>query len=51
MKPLVSVIIPVYNVEKYLNQCIESVLTQKYSNLEVLLIDDGSTDKSAEICD
>lgn len=51
MEPLVSVIIPVYNVEKYLNQCIESVLTQKYSNLEVLLIDDGSTDMSAEICD
>ena len=51
MEPLVSVVIPVYNVEKYLNQCIESVLTQKYSNLEVLLIDDGSTDMSAEICD
>lgn len=48
---LISVIIPVYNVEKYLKECIESVLEQTYSNLEILLIDDGSTDKSLEICE
>ena len=43
---LVSVIVPVYNVEKYLNRCIESILGQSYKNFEVLLIDDGSTDSS-----
>ncbi len=50
-QPLVSVIIPVYNVEKYLNECVESVINQTYKNLEILLIDDGSTDNSGEICD
>lgn len=49
--PLVSVIIPVYNVEKYLDKCIKSVVGQKYSNLEIILVDDGSTDKSSVICD
>lgn len=49
--PLVSVIIPVYNTEKYLNQCINSVLAQTLSDIEVLLIDDGSTDGSGKICD
>ena len=51
MSLLVSVIIPVYNVEKYLNECVDSVINQIYSNLEIILIDDGSYDKSGEICD
>ena len=48
---MISVIIPVYNVEKYLKRCIESVLKQSYVDYEVLLIDDGSTDGSGRICD
>ena len=48
---LISVIIPVYNTEKYLEMCIESVLSQTYKNIEIILIDDGSNDKSPEICD
>ena len=48
---LVSVIVPIYNVEKYLNKCIESIINQTYKNLEIILIDDGSTDKSGKICD
>ena len=48
---MISVIIPVYNVEKYLEKCIESVLNQTYKDLEIILIDDKSTDKSGEICD
>ena len=48
---MVSIIIPVYNTAKYLPECIKSVLNQTYSNIEVLLIDDGSTDGSSEICD
>jgi glycosyltransferase involved in cell wall biosynthesis len=48
---LISVIVPIYNAEKYLRRCIDSILEQTYSNLEVLLIDDGATDKSGEICD
>lgn len=48
---LVSVIIPVYNVEKYLSQCVDSVINQTYKNLEILLINDGSTDDSGKICD
>ena len=48
---LVSIIIPVYNVEQYLNKCIESIINQTYPNIEVILIDDGSTDLSGKICD
>lgn len=48
---LVSIIIPVYNVEKYIDRCIVSVVNQTYENLEIILIDDGSTDMSAERCD
>ena len=51
MNQNISVIVPVYNVEKYLTQCVESILSQDHSNLEVILIDDGSTDRSGEICD
>ena len=49
--PLISVIIPVYNVEKYMHQCIDSVINQTYKKLEIILIDDGSTDKSGQICE
>lgn len=49
--PLISIIIPVYNVEHYLDKCLESVCGQTYTNLEIILVDDGSTDKSGEICD
>lgn len=48
---LVSVIVPVYNVEKYLDRCMKSILGQTYSNLEIILVDDGSIDKSSIICD
>lgn len=48
---LVTVIVPVYNVEKYLVRCVNSIISQTYKNLEILLVDDGSTDKSGEICD
>lgn len=48
---LISVIIPAYNVEKYLDRCIKSIVKQTYSNLEILIIDDGSTDSTGEIAD
>ena len=48
---LISIIVPVYNVEKYLPRCIDSILNQTYKNIEILLIDDGSTDSSEHICD
>ena len=51
MSKKVSVIIPVYNVENYLRRCVDSVLNQTYKNLEVILVDDGSTDSSGQICD
>lgn len=50
-KGLISVIIPVYNVEKYLRECVDSVLGQTYTKYEIILVDDGSTDASGKICD
>lgn len=51
MYDLISIIIPVYNVEEYLNQCLDSIINQSYNNLEIIIIDDGSTDNSSKICD
>lgn len=51
MQPLISVIIPVYNVELYLHKCVDSILCQKFKNIEVLLVDDGSSDRCPQICD
>lgn len=51
MNPTVSIIIPVYNAEKYLRRCIESILNQEYADFELILSDDGSTDGSGSICD
>ena len=51
MKPLLTVVIPVYNVEKYLKRCVESVIAQDWKKYEILLVDDGSTDHSPQICD
>ena len=50
MEPLISVIIPIYNVDKYLRRSVESVRTQTYQNLEIILINDGSTDQCGQIC-
>ena len=51
VQPLVSIIVPVYNAEQYLRYCIDSILGQSYTNLEVILVDDGATDSSPAICD
>lgn len=51
MDELISVIVPIYNTEKYLVECVESLRKQTYSNIEIILVDDGSTDASIEICD
>ena len=48
--PLVSILVPVYNVEKYIATCLDSLLAQSYPNIEIVLIDDGSPDRSIEIC-
>lgn len=50
-KPKISIIVPVYNTEKYLSKCINSIISQSFSDFELLLIDDGSNDKSGKICD
>jgi glycosyltransferase involved in cell wall biosynthesis len=50
-KPLISVIVPVYKVEQYLNECVDSVLAQTYDNIEVILVDDGSPDRCPQMCD
>ena len=50
-KPLISIIVPVYNTEKYLDKCVQSLVNQTFKNIEIFLIDDGSTDSSPQICD
>ena len=47
----ITVIVPVYNAEQYISKCIESILEQTYTNLQIILVDDGSTDGSGELCD
>lgn len=49
--PLISVIVPVYKVERYLNRCIHSIVNQTYKNLEIILVEDGSPDKCSDMCD
>ncbi len=51
LDPLVSIVIPVYNVEDYLEKCVNSVINQSYKNIEIILVDDGSSDNSGKICD
>ena len=51
MEPLVTVAIAAYNVEKYLNEAMEYILNQTYKNIEILLVDDGSTDNTPQMCD
>ena len=51
MNELISVVVPVYNVRQYIGKCIDSIINQTYKNLEIILVDDGSTDGSGELCD
>lgn len=46
----ISIIVPIYNVEKYLKRCIDSIINQSYTNIEIILVNDGSTDNSLNIC-
>ena len=50
MNPLISIIVPVYNTAEYVEECIQSILSQSYKNIELILVNDGSTDGSGEIC-
>ena len=49
--PLISVVVPVYKVEKYLKKCVDSIIAQTYKNIEIIIVDDGSPDSCPEICD
>ncbi len=51
MRPLISIIVPIYKVEKYLNRCLDSIINQTYKDLEIILVDDGSPDNCGRICD
>jgi len=51
MKEQISIVVPVYNVEQYLEKCVNSIINQTYKNLEIILIDDGATDSSGKLCD
>ena len=51
MNPKISIIIPVYNVEKYICRCLDSILNQTFQDFEIIAVDDGSTDQSGQICD
>ena len=48
---MISVIVPIYNIQEYLPQCIDSIINQTYTELEIILVDDGSTDSGGSICD
>ena len=51
MRPMVSIIVPVYNAEQYLRRCVDSILNQEYTDFELFLVNDGSTDSSGDICE